>query len=87
MEHLEDALLNAVWGGDDPGPAQDDNTGGCGLGPFNFGKTEECKAHDDCVGNWSQIVGRPAADLVCAPLLKDAITSAAKCAVDPFCPK
>ena len=93
METIELQKLCAVCGGDgeitagDPGPVQDENTGRCGLGPYSYGQTAECKAHDDCVGRWAQRVGRPAADAVCAPLLPAAIASAARCAVDPYCPK
>jgi hypothetical protein len=57
------------------------------MGPFSFGQTKECKAHDDCVGEWAQRVGRPAADAVCAPLLGPAVRSMFQCAVDPTCPK
>jgi hypothetical protein len=69
------------------GPAQDETTGRCGMGPFTFGQTRECKVHDDCVGHWAQRVGRPAADAICAPQLLDAARSAVRCAVDPTCPK
>lgn len=89
MHYLENHQLQAVFGGEgsDPGPVSDENTGACGLGPYSYGRTAECKAHDDCVGKWSQVVGRPAADAVCLPLLPAAVASAARCAVDPYCPK
>ena len=57
------------------------------MGPFSYGQTRECKAHDDCVGQWAQRVGRPAADAICSPLLGPAISSAIRCATDPQCPK
>lgn len=92
MQDLDRDMLSAVVGGEDvatpaSGPVQDENTGACGLGPYSYGQTRECKAHDDCVGKWAQSVGRPAADAICAPLLPAAVASAARCAVDPFCPK
>ena len=87
MQTLTTADLTCVCGGEDPGPATDETTGYCGPGKFSLGGTPECKAHDDCVGKWAQVVGRPAADAVCLPLLPPAIASAAKCAVDPYCPK
>jgi hypothetical protein len=92
MESIDLQELCSVCGGDGEtlsgsGPVQDENTGACGLGPYSYGQTKECKAHDDCVGRWAQRVGRPTADLICAPLLPDAIRSAAQCAVDPTCPK
>lgn len=93
METIDLQKLCVVCGGDgetlagDPGPAQDETTGRCGMGPFSFGQTKECKAHDDCVGEWAQRVGRPAADAVCAPLLGPAVRSMFQCAVDPTCPK
>ena len=95
MEIIELQKLCAVCGGDgetptqasDPGPVRDETTGRCGMGPFSFGQTKECKAHDDCVGTWAQRVGRPAADAICAPLLGPAVRSMFRCAVDPQCPK
>jgi hypothetical protein len=93
MEAIDLEKLRAVCGGDgetlagDPGPVQDENTGRCGLGPWSYGQTPECKAHDDCVGQWAQRVGRPGADVMCAPLLPAAAASAVRCAVDPYCPK
>ena len=95
METIDLQELCCVCGGDgeptttaaDSAPAQDETTGRCGLGPYSWGQTKECKAHDDCVGRWAQRVGRPAADAICAPLLPAAIASAARCAVYPYCPK
>ena len=87
MQTLELDQISAVWGGEDPGPASDETTGYCGPGKFSLGGTPECKAHDDCVGKAAQTFGRPIADAICAPLLPAAIASAAKCAVDPYCPK
>lgn len=88
MQPLELDQLNAVWGGgDDAGPVSDETTGYCGPGKLSLGQTPECKAHDDCVGSWAPSVGRPAADAICLPKLPAAVASAAKCAVDPYCPK
>lgn len=97
MEVLTIDQLDAVWGGaelplpgggDDFGRSDDgQTTGRCGLGPYSFGYTKECKAHDDCVQRWDQVVGRPAADAICLPKLPAAAASAARCAVDPTCPK
>jgi hypothetical protein len=94
MQHLKSDQLSVVHGGDgeataaeSAGPVRDENTGRCGLGPWSFGQTEECRRHDDCVGVWDQRVGRPASDVVCSPLLLDAARSAVRCAVNPYCPK
>jgi hypothetical protein len=94
MQTIERVELCAVCGGDgetatanSAGPVRDENTGRCGLGPWSFGQTEECRRHDDCVGRWDQRVGRPASDVICSPLLLDAARSAVRCAVNPYCPK
>ena len=93
MQTIELEHLCSVCGGDgeiaasDPGPAQDENTGKCGPGPYSWGQTKECKRHDDCVGTAAQYVGTPLAHLVCSPLLPGAIRSAVRCAADPYCPK
>lgn len=97
MQTLEHDQLSSVWGGNElelPGGGDDfgrsddgQTTGRCGLGPYSFGYTKECKAHDDCVEGASKWVGRPGADLLCLPKLPAAAASAAKCAVDPNCPK
>ena len=78
--------LDEVCGGQSK-PPRDETTGQCGIGPYSFGYTKECKAHDDCVGKWNNRVGRPAADAICAPLLPSAAASAVRCAADPNCPK
>ncbi len=94
MQTIERVELCAVCGGDgetemanSAGPVRDENTGLCGPGPWGFGRTEECRQHDDCVGVWDQRVGRPAADVICSPLLGKAAISAVRCAVNPYCPK
>lgn len=103
MQTIATQQLNTIWGGGeldlptdgDPWGRSDDaqTTGKCGLGPYSYGYTKECKAHDDCVQTWDNrisqfgVPGRPAADAVCAPKLPAAAYSALKCAVDPTCPK
>ena len=100
MQTIERVELCAVCGGDgetatanSAGPVRDENTGLCGPGPWGFGRTEECRQHDDCVGTWDQRLSRvdprlgPAAHVICAPLLGKAAISAVRCAVNPYCPK
>lgn len=97
MQTIERNELIEVWGGGEIDlPGTPDNwgrsddaqtTGKCGLGPYSFGYTPECKAHDDCVERWDRRVGRPLADVVCLPKLGPAAVSAARCAADPQCPK
>jgi hypothetical protein len=82
MQPLELDQMSAVWGGVD-----DETTGYCGPGRWSLGQTPECLRHDQCVGDWTPTLGRPLADLVCLPSLGPAVTSAARCAVDPTCPK
>ena len=77
---VADLALEAVRGGNE-------TTGKCGIGPYGFGQTKECKAHDECVDRWGRRTGRPAADVICLPKLPAAAASAVRCAVDPTCPK
>jgi hypothetical protein len=82
--------------GDDYGRGDDAQTQGkCGPGKYSSGYTRECDIHDTCVQKVgdlaSKAVGKTAGTatghVVCSPLLPAAAVSAAKCALDPLCPK